>query len=287
MMNQYKKETAQIYAPMALIEKTKAAVREEERIQREQTPGIPLAEPAQQVTYEDYAAYHKRNSVRKWTYPLTAAAAVMILLSVSMAMRGIQPDNSEGHQSAADATMMSEETSSAEDEACAEIPEQMNGNAADSTAKEMNDSAATDSMAEAAAEEMEGTGGAMEEAAAADSDGEDLQHETAQGSGAKESVSEKEEFGDEAKAIKKFRGTENGSVKIEAVKEKPDFYNDPDAEDIVYEGVSFRVIKEEKGWAAYVETAAGKAYVIQAEIEDKETFVEQGYERLAETEKSH
>ena len=90
MTDQYKKETAQIHAPAALLEKTKAAVRaEEERIRKEQTARVPIPVSGLQVSYADYVAYQKKSSLRKWTYPLTAAAAVVILFSISMAMKGI------------------------------------------------------------------------------------------------------------------------------------------------------------------------------------------------------
>lgn len=114
MTDQYKKETAQIHAPAALLEKTKAAVRaEEERIRKEQTARVPIPVSGLQVSYADYVAYQKKSSLRKWTYPLTAAAAVVILFSISMAMKGI--GDSAGDRMA-DGAMMAEESTAAKDE---------------------------------------------------------------------------------------------------------------------------------------------------------------------------
>lgn len=277
MMNQYQNETAQIHAPAALIAKTKAAVREEEeRISREQSSQIPASVP--QVTYEDYVSYHynKKHSVRKWTYPLTVAAAVVILLSVSMAMKGILPGGYTGNGPAADGIMEAAEAPAAEDEACAEeitegidgsapaagAVEEMNGGESDSMTQE-----STDSMAQAEAEEMEDSGKAMSEAPAAD-----YAQEDARGGMIKEEATEKE--------AGKFRNPHSGRVKIEAVDEKPDFYDNPDAEDIVHEGLTFRVLRAEGEWAAYVETEEGTAYVIRGEAEELEGFLEEAYEEL-------
>lgn len=277
MMNQYQNETAQIHAPAALIAKTKAAVRqEEERISREQGSQIPVSVP--QVSYEDYVSYHhnKKHSVRKWTYPLSVAAAVVILLSVSMAMKGILPGGYTGNGPAADGAMEAAEAPAAEDAACAEeiteasdsdapaagAVEEMNGKEADSMTQEP-----TDGMAQAEAEVMEDTGKTMSEAPAAD-----YAQEDTRGGMVKEEATEK--------AAGKFRNPHSGRVKIEAVDEKPDFYDNPDAEDIVYEGLTFRVMQEEEEWAAYVETEEGTAYVICGEAEELEEFLEEAYEGL-------
>lgn len=276
MMEQYKNETAQVHAPAALIEKTKAAVRqEEERIRREQSAQIPAPAPAPQVTYEDYASYRKKYSVRKWTYPLTAAAAVVILLSVSMTVKNVLPGGFMGNGAAADGAMEAPAAAeapadeAAADEACAE--EMTEGTASEDTAAgavEKMDNGETDSMAEASAdsmtqaeaEDMENTGGVISEAPAADFAEE-------------EAESTKE-------AARKFRDPKGGRVKIEEVDEKPDFYDNPDAEDIVYEGLTFRVFGEEGEWCAYVETEDGTACVIRGKAEELDEFLEEAYAGL-------
>ena len=278
MMEQYKNETAQIHAPAALIEKTKAAVRqEEERIRREQSAQIPA--PAPQVTYEDYASYRKKYSVRKWMYPLTAAAAVVILLSVSMNVKNVLPGGFTGNGAAADGAMEAPAAAeapaeapvdeAAADEACAEeITEGIASEEAAAGAVEEMDNGETDSMAEASAdsmtqaeaEDMESTGGVMSEAPAADF--------------------AKEEADSTKEAARKFRDRKGGSMKIEAVDEKPDFYDSPDAEDIVYEGLTFRVFGEEGEWYAYVEAEDGTACVIRGRAEELDEFLEEAYAEL-------
>lgn len=299
MMDQYKNETAQVHAPKALIEKTKAAVREEEtRIRREQARQIP----APQVTYADYTSYQKKYSWRKWSYPLTAAAGVVILLSVSLAMKGVWTDRYKGNWAAADRALPAEETAAAE---AGEMSGADAGSAmeemesADAEAGEMS-GAATDSIAEdvespagavmdVAPAEIENIGGAMAEAApdkmddfesAAEAPAADYAEEDTQRDMLQDSSAEKKE-------MKPFRSAKGGYVEIEAVEEKPAFYDDPAAEDIVYEGLTFRVMEEEKGWMAYVETTDGKAYVINGTFEELDVFLKEGYEKLEETEKSH
>lgn len=279
MMDQYKNETAQVHAPTALIEKTKAAVREEEeRIRRERVIQIPALDP--QVTYADYATYQKKRSLRKWTYPLTAAAAVVILLSVSLATRGAWTSRFTKNQETADGAVMKKEVPAAEEEDSAEM---MESTTTDDTAGEMNGAADTGSMMESA-EEMESDESAMaemvpeetenSEAPAADSAGGDMQRDMLQDKDA-----EKEE-------VKPFRSVESGCVRVEAVEKKPDFYDNPEAEDVVYEGLTFRVIKEEEGWAAYVEAADETAYVIRGTSEELDTFLKEGHAELKKMGKS-
>lgn len=281
MMDQYKNETAQVHAPAALIEKTKAAVRaEENRIQTEQIR--QTSSPAPQVSYADHKAYHRKSFVRKWTYPLTVAAAVVILLSVSMAMKGVRPGGPiKDGATSNDSVMMTAETAADDDEAFEAMPEEMSG------------AAAADVAAEAAAQETENTGGAMAEAPAADLIGEDTRRGMAQkkemqesAKAEKEVLNEEDSLADTAEddvmedTIREFRSTLKDSLKIEAVEDRPDFYDSPDAEDKVYEGQTFRVVKEENGWTAYVETEKGEAYVIRGEYKDLETFLKEGYAKL-------
>lgn len=295
MMDQYKNETIQIHAPASLIEKTKAAVREEEaRIRREQTSQIPPA-PASQVTYADYAAYQKKYSWHKWTYPLTAAAAVVILLSVSLAMRGIWSDRFKGDRTVAEEAPAG--TPAAEDGADIEMMEEMESAAADSNAGEMN-GAATDSMAggeesaggvmaETVPEEMEDTGGAMTQAAPGMEQGSEAAAAEAPAADSAEEETLRDMIQDdnvEKKQVKPFRSAKGDYVKIKAVENKPAFYDDPSAEDIDYEGLTFRVVEEEKGWSAYVETADGTAYVISGMAEELDIFLKEGYVELEKIE---
>lgn len=67
MKEQYREETSQIHAPSDLVQKTRDAMRQEEqRLKKER----------------------RRYRVSRWTLPLSAAAAVVVLLTVTMVMRG-------------------------------------------------------------------------------------------------------------------------------------------------------------------------------------------------------
>lgn len=297
MMNQYKNETAQIHAPQALIEKTKAAVREEEaRIRKGQDSQIPVS--GSQVTYVDYAAYQKKYSWRKWSYPLTAAAAVVILLSVSLAMKGVWKDRFMGNHTASDGAMPAAEAPAADaggmsGAATGSVMEEMES--ADADAGEMSGTV-TNGMAEdvesaaKAPEKMENTAGAMAEEAldkmddsenaAAEAPAADYAEEETQRDMLQDSSAEKKE-------MKPFRSAKGGYVEMEAVEEKPAFYDDPAAEDVVYEGLTFRVMKEKKGWIAYVESADGTAYVIIGTFDELDVFLKEGYDKLEKTEKTH
>lgn len=100
--NKYREETAQIHAPLSLIAKTKAAVREEEKRlalagQGRGASAKSVAAPESELSIETDHANRKKQSwtfsVRKWAYPLTAAATVLILVSVSLTMRGMKSAN--------------------------------------------------------------------------------------------------------------------------------------------------------------------------------------------------
>lgn len=267
---QYKKEMEQIHAPAELIARTKAAMRvEEARIRRE------------------FAVHN----VRKWAYPLTAAAALLILVSVSAMMRGLK--GAEVSMKEAPSNEMAMEME----------PSEMSGGegldggmAAAGAAMDMTESVETieesfaDEMvsaeadtAAAPADEVED----MSEPAAAE---ENAASDTAGFSeSAEDAFTEKEELkeakGDAGQRLlgdteKSLAGTEN--ITIEKVENAPAFCGRPGTETHVFEGQIFQVTEEENGWAAYVETKNGGRYVIRGEAEDVETFVEMGYRKLTE-----
>ncbi|MDE6389519.1 MAG: hypothetical protein K2L82_17215 [Lachnospiraceae bacterium] len=79
MMDQYKKETSQIHAPADLIQRTKQAVREEERrIEQVQVQQRADANPMKQ-------GYGK---VYKWALPVAAAVLIAVLMNASTMMIG-------------------------------------------------------------------------------------------------------------------------------------------------------------------------------------------------------
>ncbi len=119
MLDQYNRETSQIHAPAALIQKTKEAMRaEEERLRAEETPlgdsytiGNSSAHRyAAGISKDCEANAAKRRSIffygrlRKWTLPLTAAAALVILVSVSAAMRVVKSGGASSDMAAEDKT---------------------------------------------------------------------------------------------------------------------------------------------------------------------------------------
>lgn len=324
MMNQYKNETAQIHAPAALVERTRSAVRqEEERLRKEQAGRVPepALAPAPQAAYVDDRAYETKRSLQKWTYPLTVAAAIVLLLSVSVAVKGIRSGDFRGN--AKDGAMMTQEAAGGDD-TCAGAAEEMY----DSVTAETGDIRASGNLTEgadnteaagdlaAATEDAEGAGGltgGTDAAVAADdwTEGtdaigaagglaEEMDHIGAT-DGAADTEAKEMERGEEAmeqtpaadaaadraasqkkEAVQSFRHVKDDSVEIEEVDKKPGFCDHADARDVDHEGLTFRVIKEDKGWAAYVEVAGGKAYVIRAEAESLEDFIDQAYKRLVE-----
>lgn len=134
----YKEETARIHAPQSLIERTKAAVREEERrLLGEAVSGEASARagrgleasmqagkgrevesvPALEVSARAGKRCGWRFVPRRWSYALTAAAALLILTSVSFTLRGLQSGkigSAGGMSGAADADFAAQETAPAE-----------------------------------------------------------------------------------------------------------------------------------------------------------------------------
>lgn len=290
---QYREETAQVHAPIDLIEKTKAAVRaEEERILRERTtqPGMRQAEMAEpRVTYADYAKYGKTSSLRKWTYPLTAAAALLILLSVSLTMRGLK---SVDMAPAADTAY----SGSPENGAAYEESAEFDAGFAEEAAEAAMPTESVVEMAEEEAGDMEPAAGTAEnESAAAEAPAEDrapaineVQKAMSAADdtvGAEESNAVKEEEKqnketDREEDLLADMAADRDSVMIEKVEKKPAFCDLPDTETYVYEKETFIVRKEKASWVAYVETENGAGYMFRGEMEDVEEFLEAAYEKL-------
>lgn len=282
---QYKKETEQIHAPADLIAKTKAAVREEEmRIQRERAaqtvrPGV-----------QEISAVPKKPSrgmtARKWAYPLTIAASILVLVSVSMMMRGMGKTSLESpmyettEEADSGAEEFETETAAAEAApeetfALEEAPEEPTAGAAfdagiDSTEET---GAVTDDTerASGAPAKSEMTESADEEKRAAASD-----EPVAEAEGIDDAMSQKK-----AEAVADLAASVE-SVTIKKVRNKPVFVDRADTESRTYEEVVFRIIKEGDEWIAYVESESGGGYVIRGEADTIEAFLEAGYEKLSE-----
>ena len=281
---QYRKETAQVHAPMDLIERTKAAVRaEEERILRERTAQQGMRQPEMVgpgVTYADYAKYGKTSSIRKWTYPLTAAAALLILVSVSLTMRGLK---SGDMAPAADTAYSGMAESGAVYEESAEFDAGLAEGAAEA-AVEMADEEAADMEAAVAETESAAAEAPSEDRAPAINEVQkamsaaDGTSDTGESNAAKEEAKQDQETAMEDSLAD--MAADRDSVMIEKVEKKPAFCDLPDTKTYVYEEETFIVRKEKAGWVAYVETEKGAGYLFRGEMEDVEEFLEAAYEKL-------
>lgn len=286
---QYRKETEQIHAPAELIARTKAAMREEEaRIRREfalqgagtESRGISaVAGPA--MVPAGGRNYGKGFNVRKWAYPLTAAAALFILVSVSLMMRGLKSGDMAMDMGAS-------ETSGGADldggmmAAGAAMDFEGTAEMAAAPAAEMEDMSESASAVENTASETAEFSESVQETAVEKAESEEARKNEGQ---RKFSDTEKNMAED---AVPAESGAQSGgvaeteSITIERVVKKPDFCGRPDTGKHVFEGQTFQVAEEGSGWMAYAETGDGGKYVIRGEAEDLETFLEMGYQKLLE-----
>lgn len=302
---QYRKETEQIHAPAELIARTKAAMREEEaRIRREfalqgagtESRGISaVAGPA--MVLAGGRNYGKGFNVRKWAYPLTAAAALFILVSVSLMMRGLKSGDMamdmgasetsggadlDGGMMAAGAAMDFEGTAETAEDAPADEMILAEAEMAAAPASEMEDMSESASAVENAASETAEFSESVQETAVEKAESEEARKNEGQ---RKFSDTEKNMAEDTVPAESGAQSggvAETESITIERVVKKPDFCGRPDTGKHVFEGQTFQVAEEGSGWMAYAETGDGGKYVIRGEAEDLETFLEMGYQKLLE-----
>lgn len=283
---QYREETAQVHAPIDLIERTKAAVRaEEERILRERTAQPEMRQPEMtepRVTYADYAKYGKTSSIRKWTYPLTVAAALLILVSVSLTMRGLKsvdmaPAADTAYNEAAESGAAYEEsaefdTGSAESvvEATVEMAEEEAGDMEPAAGAALTESEAAEAPAADMAPAINETQKAM--SAADDMVGAEESNAVKEEEKRKQETDREDSLADLA--------ADKDSIIMEKVEKKPAFCDLPDTKTYVYEDETFIVRKEKAGWVAYVETENGAGYIFRGEMEDVEEFLKAGYEKF-------
>lgn len=277
---QYKKEMEQIHAPTDLIERTKAAMREEEaRIQRE-----CMKQTAEESVREAGFAAQKKFPVqktggwgaaaRKWLYPLTAVAAILILISVSVTMRGL--GKAESGSTAYEAAKAPDRGAgeSALEEAVEEaaFEEETDNGAADVEMTSTEEGGVADDVGMAeAADSVSETTGALDERA------EDSDKAAAKAESLERAMSEKEQ-----ETVTDYAATTN-EITIKRVLEKPAFVDRADIEIRIYEDTVFQVIKEGESWTAYVESDSGAGYVICGEGETIEAFLEAGYQKLLAT----
>lgn len=308
--NKYREETAQVHAPLSLIEKTKAAMREEEK-----RLAMAGAAPAKQeeIPVSNFEDANRQKSirvlsVRKWAYPLTAAAAILILASVSLTMRGLKTVYMS--DTAMPAAMDEAAESGAVYEAASdEDYEEMAVEAAAADEPIMDAYAPVDDMAADMAEGATGTDdrlGAQDTGGAGTADAgqmnsladmtppaeEKLMEEAAENEdrGSAEMAQQKSAADAQKRetAVEQRRGDADADdFTIEKVTKRPARFNSSDAEIQRYEGKTFRILETtsagdnaRKTWEAYVEVLAGEGYVICGEAESVEDFLAAAWEKL-------
>lgn len=328
--SKYREETAQIHAPINLIEKTKAAVREEEKRlaaaagQRREagtesvTAQGSAAGPAMRKKQEgafgsslenvDYQKQVRVFSVRKWAYPLTAVAAILILASVSLTMRGLKSVHDTAMPAALDGAaesgavyenaVESADAGGFYEEAAAETPADYE--CAEAPAAEKSFTMNGEMLEEAAAEDImadraEGVAEAEETDGLSRGDAANLASPAEEKSAAAVENAE-QELRDEKSVAKKqaASGQKQESVDaekytIEKATKRPARFNGSDVNIRYYEGNTFRILEaastdhqEMTAWEAYVETASKEGYVICGEAENVEDFLAAAYQKLEE-----
>lgn len=298
---QYRKETEQIHAPAELIARTKAAMREEEaRIRREfalqgagtESRGMSAAASSAMVPVND-RSHAKGFNVRKWAYPLTAAAALLILVSVSLMMRGLKSGDMamdmgasetsggadlDGGMMAAGAAMDFEGAAETAEDAPADEMILAEAEMAAAPAAEMEDMSESASAVENAASDTAGFSESVQETAVEKAESE----EARKNEGQRKFSNTEKNMAEDAVPAESGDMAETESITIEKVVKKPDFCGCSDIGKHVFEGQTFQVAEEGSSWVAYAETGDGGKYVIRGKAEDLETFLEMGYQKLLE-----
>lgn len=298
MRNQYKEETSQIHAPADLIQRTKQAVREEERRieqmrvqQAEKTAaerqawhtvqqGINPPVTENQGRREDYAGKTRKygyGRAYKWALPVAAAVLFVVLINISTIIVGRKFSSSK---SDAPMDMAADMAGGAEDMAGAAYDfaeaEAVEEGAFDGMDGGINKAFAENGFAE------ERTVGADEGAAAA---GKDEMNGLYEESAADEVPAEADEYGNVDSEADLNRDSADG-LTIEEVKEKPEFCDNKNTQCIDFHGLQFYVAREwGSQWKAYVRVNE-TGYVITGsgqEIADREEFAGKAYELLAQT----
>lgn len=257
MKDQYRKEISQIHAPADLIQKTKQAMEQEEQRLKAVEERKVGSDGTVITESEAITKKAKKNSfiqqIYKWTLPLTAAAAILILISVSLVMKSVKSDSSASDMMAEseyekDMGMQLSEADIAEDYAMAEdaaYPEEME-NAESEAAEESETSAGYQDM---------------------------------------EAKKDTAETADVMNGGEAYEQEQESELEITGVEEEPDFYDSPETESYLYRNLLFWLIQDDEGWKAYV-SVQGDKYVISGAIADREEFVERAYELLKEKNKN-
>lgn len=279
MKDQYRKETSQIHAPADLIQKTKQAMEQEEQRLKAVEERKVGSDGTAITESEAITKKAKKNSftqqIYKWTLPLTAAAAILILISVSLVMKSVKSDSSASDMMAEseyekDMGMQLSEAAAEESEIL------INERPAESDRNDMAEDYVMAEAAEDAAypEEMENA----ESEAAEES-------ETSAGYQDMEAKKDTAETADVMNGGEAYEQEQESELEIIGVEEEPDFYDSPETESYLYRNLLFWLIQDNEGWTAYV-SVQGDKYVISGAIADREKFVERAYELLKEKNKN-
>lgn len=303
--NKYREEIAQVHAPQSLIERTKAAMREEEK--RLAQAAVPRSAAAAhlEMSYANGSGQGRKFSFRSLAYPMTAAAALLILVSVSLTMRGLKSGN--GAPAADRAYSGSAESAAiyeaAADEAYEERPVGAPAETPMMEEEELEEAAAghMDMMADMAEDTAETDGfsavqnaGGAESADAGQTNGlsrEEANRDTAEAAEDKSATTDSEALRkelaisekEEAASEQKSEAAELDSFTIEKVTKRPARFSGSDAKIRRYEGKTFRILEkkeQENSWEAYVEITAGEGYVICGEARSAEYFLAGAWEKL-------
>lgn len=302
---QYNKEIAQVHAPQSLIERTKAAMREEEMRLAQAAVPRSAAAASLEMTYANGSRQSRKFSVRRLAYPLTAAAALLILVSVSLTMRGLKSTN---RAPAADTAYSGSAESPAIYEAAADEAYEERATGAPAAVaeapmmeEELEEAAAGDMMADMAEGVAETDGfSAVQNADGAESadtgqtnglSPEEANRNTTttaeEKSAATDSEALRKELAtsekEEAASEQKSDVADLDSFTIEKVTKQPARFNGSDVKIRRYEGKTFRILEkkeQENTWEAYVEITAGEGYVICGEAWSFGDFLAGAWEKL-------
>lgn len=316
-INLYREETAQIHAPVDLIQRTKQAVAEEEKRLRQENgqnkdskangADADRTRRSKDQTEPGWKQYYK--AVPRWVLPLTAAAVLVLTLRVSgVPFSTFFADRAGGADDTAGAAGMSGSADGAAEaegmsdgaDGAAET-EGMSGGAEEAAETEDVSGAADMSngadKALSAAISGEGRGEAKAAGAAeeygAENDGDRIM---ADSPAEEERIAESSADMDisqsaEKKAAEQERKREEDSeleITITEVTKAPDFYRASDTERAESHGIVFYITEDrstdtqntgKSGWKAYVQYDK-KKYLVTGSAADQEEFLEAAYALL-------
>lgn len=305
--NLYREETAQIHAPVDLIQRTKQAVaKEEKRLRQEdgqnedsKVNGADADRTRRSKDQPEPGRKQYYKAVPRWMLPLTAAAVLVLTLRVSgVPFSAYFADRAGGADDTAGAAGMSGSADGAAE------AEGMSGGG--DGAAEMEGMSGTADMSDGADKALsaaisgEGRGEAKAAGAAeeygVENDGDRIM---ADSPAEEERITESSADMDisqaaEKKAAEQERKREEDSepeITITEVTKAPDFYRDSDTERAERHGIVFYITQDrptgtqntgKSGWKAYVQYGR-KKYLVTGSAADKEEFLETAYALLMET----